>query len=97
MIVPVVIFYMMSRGYRLCGGGAAIPMATDIAFSLGVLVMLGKRVPLSLKIFLTTQAKVDDIGGIIVIAAFIQPHIELMMLVCACSISACWFGLLLCV
>ena len=90
MIVPVVIFYMMSRGTDYVGG-AAIPMATDIAFSLGVLAMLGKRVPLSLKIFLTTLAVVDDIGGIIVIAAFYSTHIELMMLVYALVL----FGVLL--
>lgn len=79
MIVPVVIFYFMSRGTDY-SGGAAIPMATDIAFSLGVLAMLGKRVPLSLKIFLTTLAVVDDIGGIIVIAIFYSTHIELALL-----------------
>ena len=79
MIVPVVIFYFMSRGTDY-SGGAAIPLATDIAFSLGVLAMLGKRVPLSLKIFLTTLAVVDDIGGIIVIAIFYSTHIELALL-----------------
>ena len=90
MIVPVVIFYFLSKGTDYAGG-AAIPMATDIAFSLGVLAMLGKRVPLSLKIFLTTLAVVDDIGGIIVIAAFYSTHIELMLLVYA----AVLFGVLL--
>lgn len=90
MIVPVIIYYSLSKGTPFAGG-AAIPMATDIAFSLGVLAMLGKRVPLSLKIFLTTLAVVDDIGGIIVIAIFYSSHIEVMLLVYAAAL----FGLLL--
>lgn len=90
MAVPVLIFFLLSRGTDYAGG-AAIPMATDIAFSLGVLAMLGKRVPQSLKIFLTTLAVVDDIGGIIVIAAFYSTHIEVMLLVYA----ALLFGVLL--
>ena len=82
MIVPVVIFYFLSNGADY-SKGSAIPMATDIAFSLGVLAMLGKRVPIALKVFLTTLAVVDDIGGIVVIAACYTSHIEFMMLVYA--------------
>lgn len=82
MAIPVVIFLYLSQGTDFAGG-AAIPMATDIAFSLGILGLLGSRVPLSLKIFLTTLAVVDDIGGIIVIAVFYSTHIEPMLLVYA--------------
>ena len=90
MVVPVLIYFSLSKGTDYAGG-AAIPMATDIAFSLGVLAMLGSRVPVSLKIFLTTLAVVDDIGGIIVIAAFYSTHIEVSLLL----IAAALFGVLL--
>lgn len=90
MAAPVLIYWLLARGTDY-SGGAAIPMATDIAFSLGVLALLGKRVPLSLKIFLTTLAVVDDIGGIIVIAIFYSTHIEIALLLYA----AVLFGLLL--
>ena len=84
MGVPVLIYWFMSKGTAYAGG-AAIPMATDIAFSLGVLAMLGNRVPIGLKVFLTTLAVVDDIGGIIVIAAFYSTHIDYMLLLYAAA------------
>jgi Na+:H+ antiporter, NhaA family len=75
MVVPVIVYLLVERtspGSK----GMAIPMATDIAFSLGVLSLLGKRVPLGLKIFLTAFAVVDDIGGILVIALFYTNTIQ---------------------
>ena len=90
MAVPVLLFIVMGHGTDF-SKGAAIPMATDIAFSLGVLAMLGKRVPLSLKIFLTTLAVVDDIGGIVVIAAFYSGHISFGLL----ALAAVCLGVLL--
>lgn len=87
MIVPVIIYYLLAQGTPY-EGGMAIPMATDIAFSLGVLSMLGKRVPIGLKIFLTTLAVVDDIGGIMVIAIFYTSQINFGMLIAAAVILA---------
>ena len=82
MAVPVLFFILFAKDTPY-EGGAAIPMATDIAFSLGILAMLGNRVPISLKIFLTTLAVVDDIGGMIVIATCYSGQIEYILLLYA--------------
>lgn len=74
MIMPVLVYFAVCHQHPE-SHGAAIPMATDIAFALAALGLFGKRVPLSLKIFLTALAIVDDIGGIIVIALFYSGHI----------------------
>lgn len=87
MIVPVAIFFLFCHDTDYANG-AAIPMATDIAFSLGVLAMLGSRVPIALKIFLTTLAVVDDIGGILVIAIFYSGHIDYVSLLWAAGLLA---------
>ncbi len=92
MVVPVLLFMYVGRGSDFLRG-SAIPMATDIAFSLGVLTMLGKRVPIALKIFLTTLAVVDDIGGILVIAFFYSTHIEFIYLLYAAGVLLIlWIG-----
>lgn len=70
MIVPVVIYALLAHGNPIAHRGLAIPMATDIAFSLGVLAIFKTRVPVGLKVFLAALAVADDLGGIIVIALF---------------------------
>ncbi len=75
MAFPVLIFLMLNKG-ELGADGWGIPMATDIAFTLGILKLLGKRVPLGLKIFLTAFAIVDDIGAVLVIAIFYSTNIQ---------------------
>ena len=80
MIVPVLLFWLTCPADAAMQRGLAIPMATDIAFSLGVLSVFSKRVPIGLKVFLAALAVADDLGGIIVIALFYSSDINFLFL-----------------
>jgi NhaA family Na+:H+ antiporter len=85
MLVPAAIFYGLNVGSD-GDRGWGIPMATDIAFAVGVLALLGRRVPASLRVFLLTLAIVDDLGAILVIAVFYTKSIDLAWLGLACAL-----------
>jgi NhaA family Na+:H+ antiporter len=90
MVVPAVLFFVMNSG----GEGArgwGIPMATDIAFALGVLAIFGTRAPLGLKVFLTALAIADDLGAVAVIAIFYTEKIDLLPLGVAAVLLALMF------
>lgn len=87
MLVPALLYAAINAG----GPGSAgwgIPMATDIAFALGILALLGPRVPVALKVFLAALAIVDDIGAVLVIAVFYTTHVDWLSLAVAATAVA---------
>ncbi|GAA4302759.1 Na+/H+ antiporter NhaA [Nibribacter koreensis] len=91
MLIPAAIYGLLNQGTDTASGWG-IPMATDIAFAIGILSLLGRRVPLTLKVFLTALAIVDDLGAILVIAIFYSKEMQLTYLLYAAGVFALLFA-----
>ncbi|MCU0617391.1 MAG: Na+/H+ antiporter NhaA [Gemmatimonadaceae bacterium] len=92
MVVPALVFSALTLGTE-ASRGWGVPMATDIAFALGIAALLGSRVPTSLKVFLAALAIVDDIGAVLVIALFYTSSIQAMALLVAAVVMIALIGL----
>ena len=91
MVVPALVFIAFNRGDSFAMNGWAIPTATDIAFALGILSLLGSRVPVSLKIFLMALAIIDDLGAIVIIALFYTQDLSTLSISVAATALAVLF------
>jgi NhaA family Na+:H+ antiporter len=87
MVLPALLYFLFNQGTET-QGGIGIPMATDIAFALGILALLGKKTPVSLKIFLTALAIIDDLGAILIIAVFYVGDFSFLYLMLALTVYA---------
>lgn len=93
MVIPALIYLLFTYDNQLHMHGWAIPVATDIAFSLGILAFFSERIPFTLKLFLMTLATVDDLGAILIIAVFHTAHLSAYSLGLASLFTVILFGL----
>ena len=93
MAFPAMIYLAFAGSSPALAGGWAIPAATDIAFAMGVLALLGRRAPLSLKLFLVTVAILDDLGAVLIIAVFYTSSLNVIAMAAAASILIAMWGM----
>jgi len=91
MVVPALIYFFINQDNPVALNGWAIPTATDIAFALGILALVGSRAPISLKILLTAIAIIDDLGAIVIIAVFYTENLSVMSLMFGSFFIGCLF------
>lgn len=92
MAAPAMVYLLLSQGHGALQRGWAIPAATDIAFAMGVLALIGKRVPPSIRLFLLTVAVVDDLGAVLVIAVFYTQGVDWTWLAAALGVVVALFA-----